>query len=163
MVVNFIIPRTISRTAFQVSHETVGIQGSVRRHRIARSTPAPGFFPDDKSCLPQDPIEHFVRRWLGVINGLTMVPPCSDVKEERTSELAFESAENATCVVLKMGPPVHAGQDAVQRASVAALSSIVILYRVIDLSQSPAQGHSQMKAEPKSRVLVLYVAREVSM
>ena len=97
-----------------------------------------------------------------MINGLTVVPR-SDVKDERTGELAFESAENATSVVLKMGPPVHAGQDAVQRASVAAVSSIVILYRVIDLSQSPTRVHSLMKAEPKSRFLVLYVALEVSM
>ena len=37
----------------------------------------------------------------------------SDIEMERTGELAFEFAEIAACLVLKMGSGVHDGRDAI--------------------------------------------------
>ena len=93
----------------------------VWRHRVARGTPAAGLIPQVQSCISQNSVEHFQRRWLGVIDVATTVPPRSDIRVERTGELAFESGEDAACVVLEMGTIVHDVRDAVD----AWLSSFV--------------------------------------
>ena len=85
----------------------------VWRHRVARGTRATGLIPQMQSCISQDSIEHFQRWGLGVIDVATMVPPRSDIRVERTGELAFESGEDAACVVLEMGTIVHDVRDAV--------------------------------------------------
>ena len=85
----------------------------VWRHRVARGTPAAGLVPQVQSCISQNSIEHFQRWWLGVIDVATTVPPRSDIGVERTGELAFESGEDAPCVVLEMVTIVHDVRDAI--------------------------------------------------
>ena len=110
-VPHFIIPPTMIMTMFQVSHKAVGIQMDAGVHRIAMGTAVVCCIPYSASCLSQDSIEHFQRRWLGVINTSTTVPPRSEICVKRTGELAFESAEDATCLVLEVGVTVHHGRD----------------------------------------------------
>ena len=85
----------------------------VGRHRVGQGTPAAGLIPEVQSCVFQNPIEHFYRRRLGVIDVAAMVPPRSDIRVQRTGEMAFEAGEDAAGVVLEMGTIVHDGRDAV--------------------------------------------------
>ena len=49
-----------------------------------------------------------------MINGTsTAVSPGSDIEVERASELAFEFAEMAACLISEMGSMVHDRRDAV--------------------------------------------------
>ena len=85
---------------------------------MARGTPSAGLMPHVQSCISQNSIEHFQRWWLGVIDVATTVPPRSDIGVERTGELAFESGEDAACVVLEMGTIVHDVRDTVDAPAV---------------------------------------------
>lgn len=62
----------------------------------------------------------------------TMVSPRSDIEEECTGKLAFESAEDAARLILEMGTMIHAGQDAVQSGCGVVASSIVLPYRAVN-------------------------------
>ncbi len=97
----------------QVPHETVRVQGSVRRHRIARVTVAAGRVPDRPAGLLQDVLEHRQRGRLGVVDGATGMILRSDVEDEGAGVLAFDFAEDAARV-LKMGVVVHAGRNALR-------------------------------------------------
>ncbi|CAD6574794.1 MAG: hypothetical protein ASARMPRED_006916 [Alectoria sarmentosa] len=102
MVPDLVVPPGMRRAVSQVSHETVSVQMGVRMHRIARGAPATGGVPDDQPGLSQDTVEHFQRRRLGVVDGVTTVPAGSHVFEESAGELAFEFAEDAAGLVLEV-------------------------------------------------------------
>ena len=85
----------------------------VWRHRVGQGTPAAGLIPKVQSCISQNPVEHFYRRRLGVIDVAATVPPRSDIRVQRTGEMAFEAGEDAACMVLEIGTIVHDGRDAV--------------------------------------------------
>ena len=90
----------------------------------------------------------------------SMVSPRSDVEKERTGELAFESAEDAACLILEMGAVVHTGRDAVQRARAIASSRVVPLYRAVDLGEKASMrmlSGWRIKGKEKSRMLTVYV------
>lgn len=113
IIPDFIVPPLMGKAHSQVSHETVSVQTRVRTHWIAPGIPAAGGIPYRPSYLSQYPIEHLQRGWLGVIGKHAAgVPPRSDVEDECAGELAFESAEDAACLVSEMGAVIHAGRDA---------------------------------------------------
>ena len=91
-----------------------------------------------------------------MINGATMLPPCSNIEEKSTSELTFDFAEDAAGLVPEMITTVHAERDVVLRDSAVAASTVVLLYWVMSLSIEPSirpllgtEENEEQVSEPK--------------